>query len=135
MTSTSNYCGNNVKIQTCTCSYDAGLTLTFLYKLPRPPGCNQAYCGTALPWPPPPPSPPPQPPAPLPVASPPPGPASGLCHHTCPQNLTVVNELNHAWRSVNNKYSSSWLNGPNYYHEKNDYYCGVDRPFLQRPFT
>ena len=42
-------CYWSTAIQVCACSYDSGATTTYSYKLPRPPGCNMAYCVSAAP--------------------------------------------------------------------------------------
>ena len=55
--STSNYCYQSIIIKACACSYDGGATTTYMYKLPQPPDCNAAYCGTTAPAPPNPPPP------------------------------------------------------------------------------
>ena len=39
------YCYWSTQIEVCTCSVDFGATPVYMYKLPRPPGCNAAYCG------------------------------------------------------------------------------------------
>ena len=68
-------------VQLCACSYDGGATTTYLYKLPAPPRCYAAYCGTDEPMPAPPPPAPPAPPPPAPPTmvpappTPPPPPA------------------------------------------------------------
>ena len=106
----SNQCYYQNEIQTCACSYDGGLTTTFLYKLPRPYTCNSRYCGTSGPMPPPPPSPPLIPPV-LAAIGPSPPPLPSLCHHTCPQSLDKVIELTEFRRSVRNYYSTNYNHG------------------------
>ena len=69
----------------CACSYDGGDTTTLLYKLPRPPSSEQAYCREGALSPPPPSAPPPP---------------QGLCHAFCPQALDGVKVLDEEWRSV-----------------------------------
>ena len=101
-------CYYYTEIMTCSCSYDYGNTTTYLYKLPRPSGCNQAYCATDGPMPPPPPNPPMFPP--MPPRLPPPLEAVAVCHHDCPQNSTDSIVLRDAYRSVRNSYTQ-W----NYY--------------------
>ena len=69
-------CFRQTEVLVCACSYDGGATTTYSYKLPAPPRCYSAYCGTDEPMEPPaPPSPPsasPLPPFPsLPPAPPP----------------------------------------------------------------
>ena len=51
-------CHDSVPIRVCACSFDAGVVTTYFYKLPQPPGCDMAYCGTFVEPPPSPSSPP-----------------------------------------------------------------------------
>ena len=63
-------------VHVCACSYDEGATTTYAYKLPAPPRCYAAYCGTDEPMPAPPPPVPPAPPPPAPPTTVPTPPAS-----------------------------------------------------------
>ena len=104
-------CRFQMEAQACACSYDGGLTTTYLYKLPQPVDTRfmgsdgdmpdaAAFCGTHASQPRPPPHPPhPQPPppsppswpaarAPLPPPPPPPLAPHAFCHATCPQTLS-----------------------------------------------
>ena len=65
-------------VHVCACSYDVGLTTTYSYKLPAPPKCYAAYCGTDEPMPAPPPPTPPAPPPPSPPTLIPAPPAAPL---------------------------------------------------------
>ena len=121
----SGMCASRTEIKVCACKFD-GKTTTFMYKLPRPSGCNRNYCGTTGPMPPPPPPPPASPPliARPPLSSPPPSPGiQGFCDSTCPQTLRESVPLVDYWRSVHNKRQSYSSAHPNYYEIKSDYYC------------
>ena len=98
-----------VEVAVCACSYDGGNSATFTYKLPKPPFCDAAYCGTSDPMTPPPPprlpAPPKPPPSPKPPSSAPSVEGSVRLHlpttlplpHPCPlplpPNLTVTLNL------------------------------------------
>ena len=62
---------NCVEVAVCACSYDGGNSATYTYKLPKPPICDAAYCGTSDPMTPPPPPLLPAPPTPPPSPKPP----------------------------------------------------------------
>lgn len=110
-------CGYSTQIETCTCSYDGGVSNVYLYRLPQPYTCNARYCGThdkqsfylhtpphpppSPPYSPPPPRPPPPPSAPPPYQ---PIPSTAVCHSSCP-NPTAVHQLTEEWRSVNWRYN------------------------------
>ena len=107
-------CSYGVDIQVCACSYDSGTSVTYVYKLPQPPQCDLAYCGTfdqladASPSPnlPPLAPPPPSTPGYSPYPHPPPAPPGGYCHASCPQTIGASTALKDAWRSANP--SDSW---------------------------
>lgn len=90
---------NSVNIYMCTCSYDEGATVRYLYKLPAAEATGEAaYSGsdTVLV------APPPLSPA-LPTtvgAGSPPASPSGYCHPSCPQSLSASTALFEAWRNV-----------------------------------
>ena len=128
-TSSSYVCNQHTKIQVCVCSYDAGATLTYLYKLPRVGSCHAAYCGTTAAVATPPTS---SPPPPLPPFAAPPPPSPGLesfCSATCPQNITASIPLSDWWRNTNNRRSSSYSSNPvNWYQVVGDYYGSPESP-------
>jgi len=113
----SSTCGESVNIHTCSCSYNGGVTTTYMYRLPWTTSCNGVYCAThnitelepqsnsTEPPPPPPPAPRPPPAAPSIPPSAPPSPvppltATYLCHSSCPHPQYVHN-LSEGWRNVN----------------------------------
>ena len=127
-TSSGSVCGWQTQVLVCSCSYDAGATVSLMYKLPRAYSCDAGYCGafdyqdgvmSPLPPPsspsppprlppspksPPPPAPPPSPPSPL---SPPPLPEAAMCHSSCPNPLGVV-ELTQSWRLTSYHTTNYW---------------------------
>ena len=62
---------NCVEVALCACSYDGGISATYTYKLPKPPTCDAAYCGTTEPM-----TSPPPPLLPAPPSSPKPPPSA-----------------------------------------------------------
>ena len=116
-------CSTTAEVSTCSCSYDGGKSITYLYRFKPPWSCPAAYCATdagfqsndesARPSPPPPepkpPPPPPPPPSPPPGLEtpppPPPMPPSGWCDPACPQRLKDATMLREYWRSQYNRYA------------------------------
>ena len=39
-------CKQNLEVRVCACSYDAGVVTNYFYRLPEPPACDMAFCGT-----------------------------------------------------------------------------------------
>jgi len=39
-------CRDSIEVRVCACSYDGGVVTSYTYKLPQPPTCDMAYCGT-----------------------------------------------------------------------------------------
>ena len=41
-------CRHHLEVRVCACSFDNGVVTTYFYKLPEPPVCDMAYCGTRV---------------------------------------------------------------------------------------